>query len=147
MSSQDVKVQEIDVIRLYNQKFGDFLVAITEHIHLLQQRLQEKQEELQQVVQDIKEEKEKVEDEIRGACEQYEDAYNHGTYETVRHPDGSTSSHFKPDYEYIRRCREEKEHLEGHVRHVVQQCAEEGHHHLLRAVQMYNELNSPKHCL
>ena len=142
MSNQDVRVKEIDVVRLYNQKFGDFLVAFTEHIHQLQQHLQEKQEKLQQVVQDIKNEKEKVEDEIRRVREQYEDAFNHGTYERVYHPDGSTSSYFKPDYDYIRRCREEKEHLESHVRLVVQQCAGEGHHHMSRADQMFNEMNS-----
>ena len=142
MSNQDVNVKEIDVIRLYNQKFGDFLVAITEHIHQLQQHLQEKQEKLQQVVQDIKKEKDKVEDEIRRAREQYDDAYNHGTYEIVHHIDGSTSTHFKPDYDYIYQCREKVEHMEGHVRHVVQQCKELGHHHLLRANQMFNEINS-----
>jgi transcription termination factor NusB len=138
MANQDVQVNEVDVIKAYNPKFGEFFVSFSEHLRQLQHALQEKLEEFQQIKQDIKREREKIDEEIRQARQKAQDAYNYGSYETYYNSDGSSYTEFKPDYDYIRQCREEYEHLSGSVYHNAKTCEEYAHGRLLQATQIVN---------
>lgn len=140
MANQDVQVNEVDVIRAYNQKFGEFYVSFSEHLRQLQHVLQEKIEEFQQIKQDIKREREKIDEEISQARQNAEDAYNYGSYETYYRPDGSSYTVFEPDYDYIRQCREEYEHLSGPVYHNAKNCEGLAHNRLMQATQIVNML-------
>ncbi len=123
MAEQDVQVKEVDVIRAYNKKFGDFLNSFSGHIHQLRQQLQEKREELQQMVRKIKKEKERVYEEKQEAYERMIEAYTQGAH--------------RDDYS----LHDEYEHLVS-VYHSVQNCAELGHARLTRAEQIINEIDS-----
>lgn len=120
MAEHDVQVKDIDAIRAYNQKFGDFYTSIHEHMRRLQQILQEKQETLQQTLRDMKKEREKLDDDIRQARNREEDAYNSSNR----------------DDETIRKCRDEREHLEGSVYHQAKTCEELGHSKLMQSTQL-----------
>lgn len=120
MAEHDVQVKDIDAIRAYNQKFGDFYTSIHEHMRRLQQILQEKQEMLQQTMRDMKKEREKIDDDIRQARNKERDAY-----------DSSDR-----DDETIRKCREEREHLEGPVYHIAQTTEGLAHSKLMQSTQL-----------
>lgn len=120
MAEQDVQVTDIDAIRAYNQKFGDFYTSIHEHMLRLQHVLQEKQEMLQQALRDIKREREKIDDDIRQAKNRERDAY-----------DSSNG-----DYDTLRKCREEREHLEGPVFHQAKSCEGVAHSKLMQSTQL-----------
>ena len=141
MANQDVQVSEVDVIRAYNQKFGDFQVSLSEHLHQLLHTVEEKQERLQQIMQEMKRERERIDEEISRARERANDAYNCGSYETVYRSDGSSYTRFRPDYDYIRECRKELEHLEGPIYHQAQVCADYGWSKLVQANQIIHEIN------
>ena len=138
MANQDVQVKEVDVIRTYNQKFEEFYESFSEHLNQFRRALQEKLEEFQQVKRDIKREREKIDEEIRQARQKAQDAEDCGSYETYHNPDGSTYTVFEPDYEYIRQCREEYEHLGGPVFHNAKHCEELAHSKLMQATQYVN---------
>lgn len=141
MANQDVQVNEVDVIRAYNQKFGEFYMSFSEHLRQQLHVLQEKLEEFQQIKQEIKREREKIDEEIRQAKEKCEDSYNHGSYVTHHRPDGSSYSTFVPDYKYINQCRDECDHLCGPVYHRAQDCEGHAHDRLVRATQMVNAIS------
>ena len=86
MANQDVQIREVDVIRTYNQKFGEFYVSFSEHLRQFRHALEAKLEELQQINQEIKSEREKIEEEIRQAKEKCEESYSHGSYVTHYNP-------------------------------------------------------------
>lgn len=138
MANQDVQIREVDVIRAYNQKFGEFYVSFSERLRQFRHALEAKLEELQQINQEIKSEREKIEEEIRQAKEKCEDSYNHGSYVTHRRPDGSRYSTFVPDYRYINQCRDECDHLCGPVYHHAQDCENHAHNRLVQATQIIN---------
>ena len=120
MAEQDVQVKDVDAIRTYNQKFGDFYTSIHEHMHRLQRILQEKQDMLQQALRDMKKEMEKIDDEIHQAKRREDDAYSGGAQND----------------DDIRKCREEREHLEGSVYHHAKTCKELGHSKLMQSTQL-----------
>ena len=124
MANQDVQLNEVDVIRTYNQKFGDFYTSIHEHMRRLQHVLQEKQDMLQQTMRDMKREREKIDDDIRQARNREEDAYNSSNR----------------DDETIRKCRDEREHLEGYVYHHAKTCEELGHNKRMQSEQLIEGL-------
>ena len=120
MAEQDVQVKEIDVIKLYNKKFGDFYTSIHEHMHRFQHVLQEKQDMLQQTMRDMKKERERIDDDIRQARRRENDAISGGTQNA----------------DNIRKCREEREHLEGYVYHHAKTCEGFAHSKLLQSTQL-----------
>ena len=124
MAGQDVQVKDVDAIRAYTQKFGDFYTSFHENMQRLQHILQEKQEMLQQALRDMKKEREKIDDEIREARERERDAYDYGSQ----------------NYDEIRRCREEREHLEGYVFHHAKNCEGLGHSKLMQATQIIDSM-------
>ena len=138
MSNQDVQIREVDVIRTYNQKFGEFYVSFSEHLRQFRHALEAKLEELQQINQEIKSEREKIEEEIRQAKEKCEESYSHGSYVTHYNPDGSKYSTFVPDYKYINQCQEECDYLSGQVYHHAQDCENHAHNRLVQATQIIN---------
>ena len=141
MAEQDVQVKEVDVIRAYNQKFGEFFVSFSEHLRQLQHALHEKLEEFQQIKRDIQKEREKIDEEISQARKDAQDAYDYGSYETYYRPDGSSHTVFKPDYDYIRQCRDKYEHLSGPVYHNAQHCEGIAHNRLMQATQIVNTID------
>ena len=89
MNNQDVQVNETDSIRVYNQKFGDFLESFNEHIFQFQQAVHKKLEELGQIKQDIKKEREKLDEEIHQARQARDNSYSCGTNKVYKRPDGT----------------------------------------------------------
>jgi len=137
MNSQDVQVREVDSIRVYNQKFGEFLESFNEHLHQLQQAVHKKLDELTQIKEDIKIEREKLDEEIHQAKLVLEDSYNYGSYETYYREDGNSYTEFIPDYDYISQCRDKLDHLKG-VYHNAQVCEGLAHKKLIQATQVSN---------
>lgn len=138
MANQDVQIREVDVIRAYNQKFGEFYVSFSERLLQFRHALEAKLEEFQQINQEIKSEREKIDEEIRQAKEKCEESYSHGSYVTHQRPDGSCYSTFVPDYKYINQCREKYDHLSGPVYHHAQDCENHAHNRLVQANQIMN---------
>ena len=138
MNSQDVQVKEVDSIRVYNQKFGEFLESFNEHLYQLQQAVHKKLDELTQIKQDIKIEREKLDEEIHQAKRVLDDSYNYGSYETCYRADGSSYTEFIPDYNYISQCQDNLDHLIGPVYHNVQICEGLANNRLMQATQISN---------
>ena len=140
MPKQDVQVKEVDVIRLYNQKFGDFIVSFSEHATQLQNTVKKIEEQLKQAVQEMKRELERIDDEVREARERAQDAYNCGSYEVVYQSDGNSYTQFVPDYDYIEKCRDEFEHLQGSIYHQAQTCHDLGQSKMAQADHLIYEI-------
>ena len=141
MAKQEVEIKEVEVIKVYNHKFGDFHESFIGHIHQLQKVLQEKAEKMQQARQAIKKEWDNINDEIAEARRKNQEAHNHGTYETHYNPDGSSYKNFVPDYNYISQCRKEFEHLSGPVYHNAQVCDGMAHDRLMKANEIVYTIN------
>ena len=124
MAEKDVQVKDVDAIRTYNQKFGDFYTSIHEHMRRLQQILQEKQDMLQQTMRDMKRVREKIDDDIRQVRIRERDAYRSG----------------KIDDETVRKFRDERDHLEGFIYHQAKNCEELGHSKRMQSEQLIENL-------
>ena len=120
MAEQDVQVKEVDVIRVYNKKFGEFSVSFSEHMQQLLHAVHEKLETLQQINKDIKRERANIDDEIRQARQNFYDSMSEN------------------DSENIGKCREDYEHLSGHVYHQAKNCGELSHSKLMQATEAVN---------
>ena len=120
MANQDVQVKEVDVIRVYNRKFGDFLVSFTEHVNQFQRSLQKRLDEMERAKREIKQERARIEDEIRDARVAYRASFNYD------------------DQAYTSRCRAEYEHLDGPVYHDAQLCESMVHSKLMQSTQAVN---------
>ena len=140
MAQHDVRVNEIDVIKIYNRKFGDFSVSFCGHMHDFRHGMREKLEEFQKVKQDIKRKRERIENEIRDARRKCEDSYNCGSWEIYNYPDGSCERVFEPDHDYIRQCREEYNQLKGPVYNNAQNCEELAHRRLMQATNIVSTI-------
>ena len=142
MAEKEVQVKEVDVIRVYNQKFGDFNVSFCEHMNQFLHLLQDKLETLQQAKNDIKRERARIDEEISEARQRYSDSLNCGSYETRYKPDGSSYSTFVQDYDYIRQCREEYEHISSFIYHNAQICDSLAHNRMVQATEIVNMIQN-----
>jgi len=138
MAENEVQVKEVDAIRVYNQKFGNFHESFSEHLQQLRQALLAKLDELSQIKREIKKERERIDEEIHYAQQRYDNSYNYGSYKTYYRPDGSSYTKFIPDYNYISQCRDRLDHLKGPIYHNAQNCEELAHNRLMQATQMVN---------
>lgn len=132
MASQDVKVKDVDAIRLYNNKFGEFCVAVSGHLQQLCQSLQQTQEEFRRSLREIKRECEAINEEIRDARDEYD--YLNANREVV-------------DYSLIMESRKKLEHLTGYVKHHAQNCEGKGWDIVSRSTQMFNLIEQSAHQL
>lgn len=141
MSSQDVQIKETDSIRVFHQKFGDFLESFNEHILQLQQEVHKKLDELTQIKQDIKKEREKLDEEIYQARQARDNSYSCGTNKVYHRPDGTKYTEFVPDKKHIAQCQETLDHLSGHVYHVAQTNASFAHSKYMLANQIVENID------
>lgn len=117
MAKQDVEVSKVDVIKAYNRRFGDFRDAFSGHLHQLLDALNKRLENMHQMQEDIKREREILDEEIRVARQRLNDSF---------HSD---------DDRYVFQCRQEYDHLTGHIYHNAQHCSLSAHSCNLSAKQ------------
>ena len=117
MAKQDVQVREVDVIKEYNRKFGEFQDTFIGHLHQLLKALHMKLENMQQMQEDIRRERELIDEEIRIAHQRWKDSYDSG------------------DDRFIFECRQEYDHLSGSICPHAQHCKEAAHNCNMSAKQ------------
>ena len=107
-SNQDVNLKEVDALQGFSRKFGDFLGVMTTDLKKMLVSLQKIQDEFGK--------------QLKKAQEQNEQA--HKEAKAARNEWNNLMSQSERDPNDVRRCRQQLEHVEGHVLPLIRGYAE-----------------------